>query len=226
MDFIAKIWKDTLKHFSGNSEYKLEAYGGIVTAFLNDTQLNPLKTIDDWVGGVSQKMEAVVTKDDRYGVFLSHQGIKSDGYGGQSSAMKINVSLVKQIYEDKLLFSGNEPVPVFFDNDSMVAGDHQIKAMLFSAYASDQIIAFMDNDFFTKKWCLMEYFLAKHGRGTLRPFLVDSPYAPVLPQDTVYDEVAKDLKAATSGRFLQTLQNYFIERNREDYSSRVLSVEV
>eukprot|EP00511_Aplanochytrium_stocchinoi_P012820 CAMPEP_0204886690 /NCGR_PEP_ID=MMETSP1349-20130617/15924_1 /ASSEMBLY_ACC=CAM_ASM_000710 /TAXON_ID=215587 /ORGANISM="Aplanochytrium stocchinoi, Strain GSBS06" /LENGTH=176 /DNA_ID=CAMNT_0052048959 /DNA_START=27 /DNA_END=553 /DNA_ORIENTATION=+ len=170
MALLASMWKDALKHSAGTKN-PLEKYKNVVVSFHQDTRLRPLKAVENWVSNINEKIQDVATKEHRYGVFLSHQGIKTDGYGYQDSKMKIIMDLSKNRLQNDLCFKDKKKVPVFLDMD-MIPGDRQHETMLFSVCKSDKVMVFLDKEFFARKWCLMEYFLAKNRNGAIMPFLV------------------------------------------------------
>ena len=216
---IANTWRDALKH-SSTSKNSLEEYKKVFSAFLTDLKYKPLDKVDEWISKICKKMSLVVNSEDRFGIFLSHQGIKADEDGNERSFMKINTSLVKKILcEKELRFEGDEPVPIFLDNDTLITGDDPIELMLFTAYATDHIIALIDNEYCSRKWCLMEYFIGKHGEGVLRPVLVDKPCLP-FDIGSVYMEVSRDLDKVTEGKLLKALQTHFKSKDAAEYTHR------
>ena len=211
---FAEIWQDALKHASG-IEYVI-LYRDKVRLFLEDTKVKPEQKVHEWVQTVCEQLE--IDKQHKYGLFISHQGMKKDQNGLTISLWKEKVMELSKKYRKELRFADGQSVPVFFDSNSMVAGDDQVESMLFSAYASDQFIALIDRDFCTKKWCLMEFFLAYHGLGTVRPFLLDPGCFPIsLPDGIVYK---KGFKEAESDEFIKELQKHFGSKSRTEYINK------
>ena len=215
MKFIADIWKDALKH-AGGTKVSVADYKKHITAFVEGNQC--MKTIDKWITHVFDVIQDLVTKQHRYGIFLSHQGMKTDSYGELRSNWKFTMDTIRTMYQKELKFMDGEQVPIFFDR-KMLPGDNQYESMLFTVCKTDKIFVFIDKEFFTKKWCLMEYFLAKQRPEAMMPFLIDNPVTPIdLPEGMVYQKLDENFR---HDDIIVNLQQYFGKRNRADYTDRL-----
>mmetsp|Transcript_14291 Transcript_14291/g.16362 ORF Transcript_14291/g.16362 Transcript_14291/m.16362 type:complete len:110 (+) Transcript_14291:1017-1346(+) len=82
----------------------------------------------------------------------------------------------------------------------------------------------LDKEYFTRKWCLMEYFLAKSRGEAIMPFLVDmkvdTPVFPIpLPKGVICNETIASSKA-TEAKVINDLILYFSKKDSSDYTDR------
>lgn len=212
MKLIARIWKEALEAADGS--HRLQDYRDVVSDFLNVANL--IGAIDGWIKVVDKAIQRAATRDSHYGIFLSHHGFENgDG------TMKSYMDSIVDHYRLTLKFGDNKTVPVFLDSRELKAGNPQAESMMFAVCKSDKVMLFLNDSFFTRKWCLMEYFLARNREpGVCIPFVlqIGEPCIPVpLPENTVYGRMEGTSKP-TNPDFVADIQDYFSEKNPSDYA--------